>query len=163
MKRYAATGALATFFVLAFTGTGISGDRDSMVKYPEGYRVWTHVKSMVIEEGHPLHGAFGGIHHIYANKKALKGLKKNRYPDGAVFIFDLLEASKKDNAITEGGRKVVGVMEKDQKKFASTGGWGFEAFKGDTTERAVKDPKADCFACHEAQKQTDFVFSGYRK
>ena len=50
-----------------------------------------------------------------------------------------------------------------KKKFSSTGGWGFEAFKGDTTERVVKDPKADCFTCHETEKQTDFVFSGYRK
>ena len=163
MRRSAVIGASVTLFVLALSGSGISGDKDSGVKYPEGYRGWTHVKSMVIEEGHPLHNAFGGIHHIYANKKALDGLKKNSYPDGSVFIFDLLEASKKENAITEGARKVIGIMEKDQKKFSSTGGWGFEAFKGDTTERVVKDPKADCFTCHETEKQTDFVFSGYRK
>jgi hypothetical protein len=163
MKRFAVIGASVTLFVLALAGSGISGEKDSMVKYPEGYRGWTHVKSMVIEEGHPLHNAFGGIHHVYANKKALDGLEKNNYRNGAVFVFDLLEASKKDNAVTEGARKVVGVMEKDHKKFPSTGGWGFEAFKGDTTERAVKDQKADCFACHETEKQTDFVFSKYRK
>ncbi len=34
------------------------------VAWPEGYRAWRHVKSMVIEAGHPLHAAFGGIHHI---------------------------------------------------------------------------------------------------
>jgi len=163
MKRLAATGSLAAFFVLAFSDPGLSLHEDNLVGYPEGYRGWTHVKSMVIEEGHPLFAAFGGIHHIYANRKALDGLKKNSYDDGAVFVFDLLEASKGGNAITEGSRKVLGVMEKRRVKFASTGGWGFEAFKGDTAERAVKDPKADCFACHESQKQTDFVFSNYRK
>lgn len=163
MKRFAAAGALAAFFFLAFTGSGFSWDKDHVVKYPEGYRGWVHVKSMVIEEGHPLHNAFGGIHHIYANKKALEGLEKNSYADGAVFVFDLLEASKNENAITEGSRKVLGVMEKKRARFASTGGWGFEAFKGDTTERVVKDPKADCFACHEPQKSTDFIFSKYRK
>jgi len=28
---------------------------------------------MAIEEGHPLYSAFGGIHHICANDKALEG------------------------------------------------------------------------------------------
>jgi hypothetical protein len=28
--------------------------------FPDGYRKWFHVKSMIIEEGHPLFSAFGG-------------------------------------------------------------------------------------------------------
>ena len=42
---------------------------DPQVPYPSSYRDWQHVKSMVIDEGHPLFGAFGGIHHLYANPK----------------------------------------------------------------------------------------------
>jgi cytochrome c553 len=38
------------------------------VPYPRGWRQWTHVKSMTINPGHALHDAFGGIHHLYANK-----------------------------------------------------------------------------------------------
>lgn len=34
------------------------------VPYPENYRQWQHVKTMVIEPGHALYGAFGGIHHL---------------------------------------------------------------------------------------------------
>ncbi len=84
------------------------------VQYPEGYRSWTHVKSMVIQQGHPLYNAFGGIHHIYANKKALEAMTKgNVYPDGSVIVFDLLEAKQEQNAIVEGPRKVIGVMQKD--------------------------------------------------
>ncbi|MER3451425.1 MAG: cytochrome C, partial [Thermus sp.] len=30
--------------------------------YPKGFRAWTHVKSMVIEPGHPLYETFGGQH-----------------------------------------------------------------------------------------------------
>jgi hypothetical protein len=78
---------------------------EPQVPYPEGYRDWHHVKSMVIEAGHPLHGDFGGIHHIYANDKALEGYRGDRFPDGAVIIFDLLEAVEADNAVTEGSRK----------------------------------------------------------
>ena len=65
---------------------------DPQVPYPEGYRDWHHVKSMVIEEGHPLYGAFGGIHHLYANDKAMEGYRKGTFPDGSVIVFDLLEA-----------------------------------------------------------------------
>ena len=134
------------------------------VKYPEGYRQWTHVKSMVIQQGHPLFESFGGIHHVYANKKALEAMKKSKpYPDGAVMVFDLLEAKSENNATVEGPRKIIGVMEKDSKRFAQTGGWGFEGFKDDTRERAVTDPKGACFNCHEPQKKTDYVFSSYRK
>lgn len=137
---------------------------DKQVSYPQGYRDWHHVKSMVINPGHPLYEGFGGIHHLYANKKALEGYRKGKFPDGAVIVFDLLEAQSADNAVTEGSRKVVGVMHKDSRKFAATGGWGFEAFKGDSkTERAVgKNADTACYQCHTQQKDGDYVFSSLR-
>ncbi len=150
--------------ILIASGVFAGEKQESQVQYPEGYRQWTHVKSMVIQKGHPLYDSFGGIHHIYANQSALKAMKSGKpFPEGSVLIFDLLEAKEQNNAIVEGSRKVVGVMEKDAKKFSETGGWGFEGFKGDTKERAVTDPKNACFNCHEAQKNTDYVFSTYRK
>lgn len=135
------------------------------VPYPEGYRNWTHVKSMVINAGHPLHGTFGGIHHLYANARALQGYESGKFPDGAVIAFDLLEAQAKDNAVTEGPRKVLGVMHRDAKKWKETGGWGFEGFKGDSkTERAAgKAAASACYQCHTSQKDRGFVFSAYRK
>lgn len=137
---------------------------DPHVSYPAGYRNWHHVKSMVIDKGHPLHEAFGGIHHLYANPKAVAGYKSGKFPDGAIIVFDLLEAKSADNAVTEGARKVVGVMHKDAKKYAATGGWGFEGFGGgDKTNRVVRDSAASaCFACHAPQKDHDYVFSRLR-
>lgn len=137
---------------------------EPQVPYPEGYRDWHHVKSMVIGEGHPLHGAFGGIHHLYANAEALAGYKAGKFPDGAVIVFDLLEAQSADNAVTEGARKVVGVMHKNAKDYAATGGWGFEGFAvGDRTNRVVgKDAASACFGCHVPQKEHDYVFSRLR-
>ncbi|MCB1675938.1 MAG: cytochrome P460 family protein [Halioglobus sp.] len=134
------------------------------VPYPTGYRDWHHVKSMVIEEGHPLYGAFGGIHHLYANSQALAGYREGSFPDGAVIVFDLLEAVSADNAITEGPRKVLGVMHKDAGKYAATGGWGFEGFgAGDADNRVVGDKAASaCFACHVPQKERDYTFSRLR-
>ena len=148
----------ATLGALAFAAASAE------VPYPANYRQWTHVKSMVIGSGHPLHATFGGIHHLYANEPAMKGYRDGKFPDGAVIVFDLLEATSADNAVTEGKRKVVGVMHRDAKKYAATGGWGFEGFAGDSqTQRVVGANAATaCFACHQARKPNDYVFSDYR-
>ena len=137
---------------------------DAQVPYPEGYRDWRHVKSMVIEQGHPLYAAFGGIHHIYANEPALEGYRSGQFPDGAVIVFDLLEASHADNAVTEGERKVAGVMHKNAALYPETGGWGFEGFGGGDPDNRVVGPDggAACFACHAPQKDFDYVFSRLR-
>lgn len=149
---------------LCVASTTMASAAEPQVPYPDGYRNWHHVKSMVIEEGHPLHSAFGGIHHIYANDKALEGYRKGHFPNGAVIIFDLLEAATVDNAITEGQRKVVGVMHKDAKQYTETGGWGFEGFAaGDPTNRVVgSDAASACFACHVPQQGRDYTFSQLR-
>jgi Cytochrome P460 len=151
--------------LLAFAAAPAFAADPAPVPYPEGYRNWTHVKSMVINPGHPLNDAFGGIHHLYANAKAMEGYKSGKFPAGAVIVFDLLEAKSADNAVQEGARKVVGVMHKDAAKWKETGGWGFEGFKGDSkTERAVgKNAASACNGCHTQQKDKGFVFSGYRK
>ena len=119
---------------------------------------------MVIEAGHPLYDSFGGIHHLYANAKAIVGYASGRFPDGAVIVFDLLEAKAADHAVTEGVRKLIGVMEKDSARFATTGGWGFEGFAGDSrTERLVGDAaETACFACHQARAAQAYVLSELR-
>jgi len=69
---------------------------DGKVPYPDGYRSWTHVKSMIIQAGHPLAETDQGIHHIYANENAIKGLKTGDYPDSATLVYDLLEYIEKE-------------------------------------------------------------------
>lgn len=136
------------------------------VPYPTGWRSWTHTKTMAItSDQHPLFSAFGGIHHIYVNSTGLKAAKSGgTYPDGSIIVFDLLEWTESGGAYTEGARKLIGVMHKDSKKFKDTGGWGFEGFKGgDPKERLVNDPVTQCYNCHAAQKDRDFVFSQYRE
>ncbi len=158
------SGVSAAAIVAMFALAWMPWADHHQVDYPEGYRSWPHVKSMVLQEGHPLYESFGGIHHVYANEKALAAMKAGKaYPDGAVLVFDLLEAKAENNAVVEGARKVVGVMQKDSKKFAATGGWGYEGFKGDTQERLVTDMQTACHSCHAAQKDQDYVFSTYRQ
>ena len=152
----------------AVTAIAIAAVAPAPVPYPEGYRDWRHVKSMVIEEGHPLHGAFGGIHHLYANQVAVAGYRDGTFADGAVIVFDLLEAqSTPDHALVEGPRKVVGVMHRDAIRYAATGGWGFEGFKADTRDQRAVGPDpaiaaSACFDCHRQREAQGFVFSSWR-
>ncbi len=148
---------------LILISSSVSHADGDKVPYPNDYRDWTHVKSMVIEPGHPLENPFHGIHHIYGNKEALKGLKNGKYSDGSVLVFDLLNYVAKDNTIQEGDRKLVGVMHKNAKKYAKTGGWGFEGFAANSkTDRLTKDGGASCFSCHAPQKDNGYVFSRFR-
>lgn len=137
---------------------------ETKVRYPEGFRSWYHVKSMVIQPGHPLENPFGGIHHVYANAKAIQGLKSGNYPDGAVLVFDLFDYQEDNHALVEGKRKLIGVMERDSKRFAATGGWGFEGFgEGRPEKRLVTDGGKGCYDCHASQQARQYVFSKLRE
>jgi Cytochrome P460 len=155
---------VALAVVTALAASTLSAADAPSVPYPAGYRDWHHVKSMIIGPGHGLYDAFGGIHHIYANKQAVQGYKTGKWPDGAVMVFDLLDTKSADNTVTEGARKVVGVMHRDAKKYAATGGWGYEGFKADSrSDRAVGANAATaCHQCHIAQKESGYVFSKLR-
>jgi hypothetical protein len=148
--------AVAVWQVSAVAGT-------ATVKYPKNWREWTHVKTLILQAGHPLADPFEGLHHVYVNPAGKEAIEagKTPLPEGTVLVFDLHEAAAADNAIAEGPRKFIGVMEKSTAKFGATGGWGFEAFKGDSQERAVTDGGASCWNCHASQP--DGVFSKWTK
>lgn len=160
MKKYLTLTAIAAIYMV----TTANADTQS-VDYPEDYRTWTHIKSMVIQEGHALFSSFGGIHHIYANDTAMIGYETGHFPEGSIIAFDLLEAIDADSTITENERKVLGVMKKDSQKFAHTAGWGFEGFgNGEKNNRVVGNNYEEaCFACHTSQKDNDYVFSKWRE
>ena len=136
---------------------------DAEVDYPKGYRSWQHVKSMIIQPGHPLENPFGGLHHIYANAKAMKGLASGEYEVGAVFVFDLLDYVEAGNVIVESDRKRLDVMQYDTAKFSETGNWGYGTFVGDsTTERWDQDVVTACYSCHTPVRESNYVYSKYR-
>jgi hypothetical protein len=132
----------------------------SDVPYPVGYRRWVHVTSSLNE------GATrpAGLHHIYANAKALQGFRTREFPDGSVLVLDLFEAHTKGSFVSAGVRRAVRVMRRDRKRFAETGGWGFEEFRGDSkTDRALDDgARRACYACHRQQEDQGLLFSAFR-
>lgn len=134
------------------------------VPYPRGFRGWAHVKTAMITPAHPAFQSEGGMHHIYANEKAVEGYKTNRFPDGSVIVYELLETHDKDGVVSEGAVRRVDVMAKDETRFATSGGWRFERFAGSnqTTTVLADSDRMKCFQCHSRAADHGFVFSRIR-
>jgi hypothetical protein len=142
-------------FVLV-SGLTMSASAADPVPYPVDFRTWTFVKSGPS-------AARGGVHHIFANDKAIEGYKAGKFPDGAMIAFDLITTTDIAGLPMDGPRGLVDVMVKDSKLYPETGGWGFEEFLGDSrTNRALNAAgQKSCFACHAGQQANDYVFSRY--
>jgi hypothetical protein len=150
-----AAGSLACSLAVRGETTG------TVVPYPEGYRLWAHVKTTVVGPQSADFQRNGGIHHFYGNPKAMEGYRTGAFPDGAVLVDDSMEANDKAGTITEGARHRVAVMVRDAALYRPSGGWGFEVFKGDGRDPALTaEGRAACFACHSNAK--NLVFSEYR-
>ena len=96
------TKLVVAFIAVAMSSVVLGSNKTvKPVAYPEGYRDWTHVKSLAITSPtHPLFDPFGGLHHIYANGKALNALKGIApYSDGATLVFDLFAAEDQEGVL----------------------------------------------------------------
>jgi hypothetical protein len=134
------------------------------VPYPAGFREWVHVKSAIITPSHASYKTEGDLHHIYANRPAVEGYRTGTFADGAVIAYELLETREAGGVVSEGPRRRLDVMRRDSQRYTATGGWGFERFRGDSqTDRLLADQGAKCFACHEKQKASGYVFSRIRE
>jgi hypothetical protein len=151
----------ATLALVAVTTIAAQSADD--LKLPTGYRNWFHVNTMVVDKGSPLFADLGGMHNVYANPSAVAALKKGGpYPNGSQFVTDLHDFTITDGSYVEGARKGVATMVKDSKKYASTGGWGFQFWaEGDAKKPQVTDAAKQCYECHEPKKGQDYVYSTY--
>jgi hypothetical protein len=152
--------ALATMCLWA--GAEPPGD-ESIV--PKDYRKWTHVKSAVVGPKSKIFESEGGVHHIYANDKAMEGLKSGNYPEGATLVYDLLELKETDGNAVEGNRRRIDLMVKNAERGKDTDGWYFQRVMGDKWQEDVltANERTNCFKCHARQKAKDYVFSTFRK
>ena len=151
---------ITTTLALVAVTTADSADNLGL---PTGYRSWFHVNTMVVDKANPLFEGLGGMHNVYANARAAAALKKGGpYPDGSQFVTDLHDFTITEGSYVEGARKGVATMIKDSRRYASTGGWGFQFWaEGDAKKPQVTDAAKQCFACHEPKKDQDYVYSTY--
>ena len=157
-------GLVGAVFLAALATLSAAVAADETVAYPAQYRGWMHVKSTLVGPQNSGFAANGGLHHFYANDKGVEGYRTGTFADGAVLIDDLLEMkdASTPGVSIEGPRRRLAVMVKDSRRFADTGGWGFEIFRGDTQTGSLNtEGRAACFACHKQAKNA--VFSELRK
>ena len=128
--------------------------------FPEGYRSWTHITSAVIQSG----ASGPGIHHIYANAKALQGYRTGKFPNGSVIVFDRFALDVTTARTKAGARQFINLMIRDSVRFRDTGGWGFDGFVGDSrTQHQFPQSSVvtTCFNCHTQRKDSNFVFTSF--
>jgi hypothetical protein len=127
---------------------------------PDGYQKWRLVGVSQRTENGTLRAILGNDTAI----EAAKAGKTNPWPDGTILTkpswkhvnHDLFPA-----AVVPAELVHVDFMIKDSAKYAATGGWGFARWLGDKAVPygANADFVRECFACHGAAKDTDWVFT----
>jgi len=130
------------------------------VTIPKGYRNWQIVAPSQRDDKDE-------IRVILGNNIAMRAFRAKRlpFPDGAILAklaWKRVKSAEFDNTFVPGEPQRVEFMEKNAKKYAASGGWGFGRF----VNGAPSDGKehATCWPCHEANvKGNDFVFTRYAR
>ena len=147
------------------TGLALRAQIDDAAPFPKDFRKWAHVKSVLVGPQSAAFATEGGIHHIYANDKALEGYDSGKFPDGSMIVYDLLGTKEIAGNTIEGATRRVDVMVKHHDRAGATGGWEFFSFAGgdQTSGKLTAERQATCAGCHASQKAHDYVFSEFRK
>ena len=118
-------------------------------------------------------GELNDIRTILGNDKAIDACRAGKlpFPEGTIIacIAWRYVQSEENNKIF--GREQSFVpgeqppwylqfMVEDSKKYAATAGWGYAQFDRDG-KPAVESDMKNCFPCHQAIKERDFVFTRY--
>jgi len=168
--------SLLTAVVLGFVSLfaeEVATPRLPEVPYPDGYRSWRFISSVVLppkptavnrhSDDANIVAPHGLIHNVYANEKALEGYRTGHFPEGAVLIADWFVLEPVGPELGQGQRKSVNVMVRDA-HYTTTGGWGFEDFDQDshTTRNVAQNAVKACFECHRRAKDHEYVFSALK-
>ena len=133
-----------------------------------GYEDWADVSSAHTDER--LKVIVGNPTMINAFKAGIP-LNGQPFPDGSMVVKLQWTPKKSTEAPfvvdVPDVFKEAFVMEKDSKRFAKSGGWGYAVFNYDAaSDKFTPDPKSpsDCgYACHTPVKAKDYIFHPYQK
>jgi Cytochrome P460 len=135
------------------------------IPYPEDYRTWAHVKTVLVGPQSSSFATEAGFHHIYANDKAMVGYRTGTFPEGSIVVYDLVETKEVAGNTIEGPQRRFDMMFKDRARSRDASGWRFARFKDGNRTDGTLAPEAEarCLACHSKNKEHDSVFSQFRK
>ena len=161
------TAIAAVAVTLAVAVTTTARETTTAVAFPTGYRSWQHVRTIVVGPEHPSFAGRGGIHHYYANAKAVEGYRTGTFPNGSVIVDEGVLTKdgegRSRGVVFEADRRSLDVMVKDVKAYPDTGGWGYEHFDGAAVAPTLTAEKRKaCFECHSNGGERDSVFTRIR-
>jgi len=164
MRRYASTAvallvAAGILFPPVHSATAVDvAAAPTGVTIPKGYRNWQVVAPSQRDDKDE-------IRVILGNNIAMKAIRAKQlpFPDGAILAklaWKRVKSAEFDNTFVPGEPQRIEFMEKNAKKYAGTGGWGFGRFVNG--KPADEKQHGTCWPCHEANvKGNDWVFTRY--
>ena len=139
-------------------------------KVTRGKEAWTITERNGIPKG----TSDGENEAIYiANDKAISAyLAGKQFPEGSIIgrVAWKMVPSEENNKIFGKEQSFVPgdapdwylqFMEKNSKKYASTGGWGYSNFGKSLQATTDKKVMYACFTCHQAVQARDYIFTKY--
>jgi len=146
-------------------------NNDTLLR-PEEYRQWVFVGSSVglrynKEPEKPVSAHSQHFNNVYIDPAAFREfLRSGKFPDGTVFILEILSAETKSEPGLQGSyQKELIALEaavKDTKRFND--GWAYFSFddgKQKLKDKATPFPRTSCFNCHHEKAATDHVFTQF--
>lgn len=134
---------------------------------PPGYRDWKFVSA-----AHEA-GELNDIRVVIANDKAIRAYRAGKpFPEGSIIgrvAWKMVPSEENNKVFGQAQSFVPGdapdwylqFMEKDTKKYAATGGWGYSNFGKNLKATTDKKTMYACFSCHEAIPDRDYIFTRY--
>jgi len=138
-----------------------------VTEIPAGYRDWK-----VVSVAHEA-GDLNDIRAILGNDIAIKAYRENKlpFPEGAIvgrIAWTYVPSEENNKTFGKDQSFVAGsptpfylqFMEKDSKKYAATGGWGYSSFDNNGKPTGTASMQS-CYPCHQLIKSRDFIFTKY--
>jgi hypothetical protein len=134
---------------------------------PAGYRDWKFVSA-----AHEA-GELNDIRVVIGNDRAIDAYRAGKpFPEGSIIgrvAWKMVPSDENNKTFSQPQSFVPGdapdwylqFMEKDTKKYAATGGWGYSNFGKDLKPLTDKKKMYACFVCHQAVASRDYIFTKY--
>ena len=147
----------------------MQGAKDMVVvtTIPAGYRDWKFVSA-----AHEA-GELNDIRVVIGNEKAITAYRDGKpFPEGAIVgrvAWKMIPSEENNKTFGQAQSFVPGdapdwylqFMEKDSRKYAATGGWGYSNFGKDLKPTTDQQLMYTCYVCHQAVKARDYIFTKY--
>ena len=168
----ATTTGIAAWMASASFGEGNNGQVNAaklviVTTIPPGYRDWKFVSA-----AHEA-GELNDIRVVIGNEKAITAYRAGKpFPEGSIIgrVAWKMVPSEENNKTFGQAQSFVPAdapdwylqfMEKDSKKYAATGGWGYSNFGKDLKPTTDEKLMYSCFVCHQAVEKRDYIFTKY--